>query len=649
MHRTSVKKFLLLTLPCLALALFGCQLSDILSALNDNGAGSTTDGRPLPSDGSGGTGAGGVQHFTVEVVVSPEGSGTVSLDPASGTYEEGTKVKLTAAPSRGFAFVSFGGDATSSAVELTVVVDRNISITAQFEPLLVHVSATIEPSGAGEVVLAPPDGTYLFGTEVTMNAVAHAGYIFQSYMDESNQVLSAEPAFSLVAETDISIRVIFVPVVPKLYDVAVEIQPVGAGSVTLNPPGGTYAPGTTLIVTATANAGFVFEEFDGGNGQVIDTQSMHTFTVEGDTAITARFSSSAEPPPPSPVALAVTATPSGSGTVALDPAGGSYPVGTVVSLQAVPAAGYEFVKYSGDASGTNATTTVTMNTAKSVQAEFAWTPAIGNPGNLLVTGFAGSNVSEFDRFDGTDLGTVIAVGSGTLPVGVDVGPTGDIFVVSFTTNSVIRYEGATGDLIGTFASIPGNFSLFVLRFGPNGDLFVSEPSDDSILEFDGVDGHLVGSFVAAGSGGLDSPIGFAFGPNGNLFVVSQRTNVVLEYNGASGEFVDIFADLGLAGFTAPIDIAFDAAGDAFVASSGNHSVARVDAVTRAISTFVAPGAGGLDLPAGLLIHPDTGSLLVVNQGTDQVLEYDGQTGAFLGVFASGTPGDNLFFMAFRPW
>jgi hypothetical protein len=108
----------------MAFAFCGCHLSDIFVAPNDNGAGSTNDGRPVPSggggeanNGNGGVGAGGVQHFTVEVVVSPEGTGTVLLDPPGGTYEEGTEVSLTATPSRGFAFVGFDGDLTSSTAQ----------------------------------------------------------------------------------------------------------------------------------------------------------------------------------------------------------------------------------------------------------------------------------------------------------------------------------------------------------------------------------------------------------------------------------------------------------------------------------------------------------------------------------------------------
>ncbi|MCD6236492.1 MAG: hypothetical protein J7K13_00870, partial [Thermoplasmata archaeon] len=42
-----------------------------------------------------------IHYHTLEVSVDPEGAGSVELDPAGGTYEEGTSVELTAVASEG--------------------------------------------------------------------------------------------------------------------------------------------------------------------------------------------------------------------------------------------------------------------------------------------------------------------------------------------------------------------------------------------------------------------------------------------------------------------------------------------------------------------------------------------------------------------
>jgi hypothetical protein len=55
--------------------------------------------------------------------------------------------------------------------------------------------------------------------------------------------------------------------------------------------------------------------------------------------------------------------------------------------------------------------------------------------------------------------------------------------------------------------------------------------------------------------------------------------------------------------------------------------------------------GGLNGPGGMVFGPN-GDLLVSNFSTNQVLRYDGTTGAFVGVFAQGGgmvgPGDLLY-------
>lgn len=61
---------------------------------------------------------------------------------------------------------------------------------------------------------------------------------------------------------------------------------------------------------------------------------------------------------------------SGSGSVSLNPTGGNYDAGTIVTATATAAAGWHFVSWSGDASGTSAVTNVTMNANKSITAVF---------------------------------------------------------------------------------------------------------------------------------------------------------------------------------------------------------------------------------------------------------------------------------------
>ena len=69
--------------------------------------------------------------------------------------------------------------------------------------------------------------------------------------------------------------------------------------------------------------------------------------------------------------------------------------------------------------------------------------------------------------------------------------------------------------------------------------------------------------------------------------------------------------------------------DLLVVSGGTNQVLRYDGQTGAfIDTFVPAGSGGLSVPYGLVFGPD-GNLYVSSSGSNQVLRYDGQTGAFM--------------------
>lgn len=71
-----------------------------------------------------------------------------------------------------------------------------------------------------------------------------------------------------------------------------------------------------------------------------------------------------------------------------------------------------------------------------------------------------------------------------------------------------------------------------------------------------------------------------------------------------------------------------------VSSGGNAQVLRYDGVTGAFLGVSASG-GGLNTPAGLAINPNNGNLLVVSTQTNNVLQYNPLTGAFISTFTSG--------------
>jgi PKD repeat protein len=68
-------------------------------------------------------------NLTVNIV----GSGSVTLDPAGGTYNAGTEVELTPVPDTGWAFNGWSGALSGYSNPATIVMDTNKTITATFD------------------------------------------------------------------------------------------------------------------------------------------------------------------------------------------------------------------------------------------------------------------------------------------------------------------------------------------------------------------------------------------------------------------------------------------------------------------------------------------------------------------------------------
>ncbi len=201
--------------------------------------------------------------------------------------------------------------------------------------------------------------------------------------------------------------------------------------------------------------------------------------------------------------------------------------------------------------------------------------------------------------------------------------------------------GGAGSYIDDFvpAGSGGLSEPTFMIFGSDGNLYVS--GDLGVLRYDGQTGSFLDVFIPNGTGGLLRPNGLVYGPDGYLYVASQDTNEVLRYDATSGAFIDVFAvphdTPQNGGLDTPGVLAFGPDGNLYVSSIGWNpdDVLRYDGTTGAfIDRFVAEESGGMHGPWGMAFGPD-GNLYVSSFHTDQVLRYDGTTGAFLDVFASG--------------
>ena len=93
------------------------------------------------------------------------------------------------------------------------------------------------------------------------------------------------------------------------------------------------------------------------------------------------------------------------------------------------------------------------------------------------------------------------------------------------------------------------------------------------------------------------------------------------------------------GLNGPQHPVFGSDGNLYVGSLNTSQVIRFDGTTGAFIDVFASGEG-LSIATGIAFGPD-GNLYVSSRDTDQVLRYDGTTGAFIDVFvATGSGGLN---------
>jgi uncharacterized repeat protein (TIGR02543 family) len=188
------------------------------------------------------------------------------------------------------------------------------------------------------------------------------------------------------------------------YTLTTTANPSAGGSISRTPNATSYASGTVVTLTATPASGYTFTGWSGGASGTSTTTSV---TMNANTSVTANFTSSTG----TTYTLTTAVSPTGGGTITRSPDATSYTAGTVVTLAATPASGYTFSSWSGGASGTSATTTVTMNANTSVTANFT----TSSSGTILRiddksgtgTGYCSANGSRQNTYAGADGGYYI--------------------------------------------------------------------------------------------------------------------------------------------------------------------------------------------------------------------------------------------------
>jgi len=119
-------------------------------------------------------------NFILEYTLTLAAGTGGTIDPLPGvhTYEDGTVVMIEAKPDSGYRFTGWSGDVTSTDNPLTITMDSDKTITANF---IQQYTLTIEAGSGGTTDPTPGTYTHDEGTSVTITATPNSGYTFSNW------------------------------------------------------------------------------------------------------------------------------------------------------------------------------------------------------------------------------------------------------------------------------------------------------------------------------------------------------------------------------------------------------------------------------------------------------------------------------------
>jgi len=118
-----------------------------------------------------------------EFSVATNGNGAVNRDFAAARYPHKAQVSLTASAGKGASFTGWGGDALGAESQITVFMDGDKSVQANFSN---RATLQVFVNGMGEVTGLPDFGSYPVGNTAQITAVPAPGWEFSHWSGASS-------------------------------------------------------------------------------------------------------------------------------------------------------------------------------------------------------------------------------------------------------------------------------------------------------------------------------------------------------------------------------------------------------------------------------------------------------------------------------
>jgi len=285
-----------------------------------------------------------LQQYSLEIQTGT--GGTTNPSPGTRQYSQGSAISVRAIPNNGYAFDKWTGDASGSNNPITIVMNKDKVIKANF---VKQYSLTITTTVGGTTSPSPGVHKYKEGSSVQVRAIPSTNYYFVEWTGDASG--STNPT-TILMDRNKSIRAHFTQNLRKLTVSS------GTGGTT-NPSPGThdYPHGSTIDVQALPNTNYRFDKW---TGDASGTNNPVSVLMNEDKSIKANFIRQYK----------LTIQSSTGGTT--DPLPGShrYDTGETVSIRATPNSNYRFDRWTGDVNSRSNPIDVKIGRNKTIKANF---------------------------------------------------------------------------------------------------------------------------------------------------------------------------------------------------------------------------------------------------------------------------------------
>ncbi|MBI4320071.1 MAG: hypothetical protein HY675_16390 [Chloroflexi bacterium] len=142
---------------------------------------------------------------TYSLTTSVVGGGSLNPPPGANQYRAGTSVNLSAVPQQGWKFDGWTGDVTGNTPAITVAMDRQKAITANFSKVTYILSTAVK--GNGSISPAPGAANYDAGASVPLSASPATGWAFNGW---TGDVTGSSSSMTTTMDRNKTITAVFV-------------------------------------------------------------------------------------------------------------------------------------------------------------------------------------------------------------------------------------------------------------------------------------------------------------------------------------------------------------------------------------------------------------------------------------------------------